>query len=75
MLQSGIFCEIALSLTMARARAKDSMENATAAEKSDIWPATDLRVKEMQKEPEAEEHTKTLGGREDSKKRAKESGK
>ncbi len=42
---------------------------------SDIRPATALRVKEMQEELGAEDDTEDLGTREDSKEKARESGK
>ncbi len=69
----GISRESALSPTKAMARAKDSKENATTAEKSGIRPATALRVKEMQKELGATEGTRELAAREESKENTKDS--
>ncbi len=71
----GISRESALSPTRARARAKDSTENVATAEKSDIQPATALRVMAMLQELGSKEDTQEPGAKEDSKEKARESGK
>ncbi len=56
--QPGISRESAPNRTRARARARDSKENAITTEKLDIQPANAPRTKEMQREPGAREDTK-----------------
>ncbi len=68
---SGKFRESALNYTRAKAKAEDSIDNATSAEKLDIQPAGAPRPKEMKKEPGAKEDTKEPGAREDSRGNAK----
>ncbi len=70
--QPGIFRETALNHTRAKARANDSKENATTAEKSDIQPASAPRAKEMRKEPGAKEDAKELEQRRIQRKRQRD---
>ncbi len=63
------------ALNFTRARAWDSKGNATIAEKLDIQSASAPRPNQMQRESGAREHIQEPGAREDSKERARESGK
>ncbi len=73
--QAGISRESALDHTRAKAKTKACKENATTAEKLDIEPASAPRAEEMKQEFGAQEDTKKPGTKEDSRERAKESGK
>ncbi len=59
----------------AKARARDSKDNIITSEKSDIQPANAPRTKGTQREPGAREDTNEVGAKEDSKEKAKGSGK
>ncbi len=73
--QPGISRESALDHTRAKARAEDSTENATTAEKLDIQPVNAPRAKEMRNKFGTRDDTKEHGAKEDSEEKAKESGK
>ncbi len=65
--QPGVSRESALTHTRVKAKAKDSKENDTTAEKLDIQPANAPRAKETRKEPGARKDAEEHGAKEDSK--------